>query len=52
MDEHKKRQVGEVPTCLFFMMLSMEYLDQEITGSPIVSDDYLLKGFASLSYLL
>jgi outer membrane protein len=40
------------PTVLFMIRASMEYLDDEITESPIVADDYLIKGMASLSYLL
>ena len=31
--------------------MSVEFLEKEITDSPIVSDDYVFKGFAALNYV-
>jgi outer membrane protein len=31
--------------------MSIEFLEEEITDSPIVSDDYVIKGFATLNYV-
>ena len=34
------------------LSVSAEQLDREVTRSPIVGEDYLLKGFAAVSTLL
>ncbi len=31
--------------------MSIEFLEEEVTDSPIVSDDYVIKGFTALSYV-
>ena len=31
--------------------MSVEFLEEEVTDSPIVSDDYVMKGFAALNYV-
>ena len=31
--------------------MSIEFLEDEITASPIVSEDYVMKGFAALNYV-
>ncbi|MFC1665173.1 MipA/OmpV family protein [Pseudomonadota bacterium] len=36
---------------LFIMNAGIEYLDDEVTNSPIVSEDYVVKGFAAINYV-
>ncbi len=37
---------------MVMLNLSVEQLDDDVVHSPIVSDDYVLKGFAAVSILL
>ena len=36
---------------LFFMNVAAESLSDEVTESPIVSEDYVIKGFAAINYV-
>ena len=36
---------------LFFMNVAAESLGDEVTASPIVSEDYVIKGFAAINYV-
>ena len=36
---------------LFFMNVAAESLSDEVTASPIVSEDYVIKGFAAINYV-
>lgn len=36
---------------LIFMNVAAESLSDEVTASPIVSDDYVIKGFAAINYV-
>jgi outer membrane protein len=36
---------------LIFMNVAVESLSDEVTGSPIVSEDHVIKGFAAINYV-
>ncbi len=37
---------------LIIMNVAVESLSNEVTASPIVSEDYVVKGFAAINYVL
>jgi hypothetical protein len=36
---------------LIFVSTSVEFLDSAVTDSPIVSEDYVIKGFGAINYV-